>query len=362
MADRLLYTGATGFVTRGGTVLSQLLNTSNPQIKGLSITALVRKQEQADLLKQKGVDAVVFRGLDDSEFLRKTASEYDYVIHTPTGFHTASAVALIEGLAERKRQTGRDVHFIHVSSIPETLSPLTSGTSNLAERAITKETTPGPVHEWSDKEDVFEFEERKEAEEAYGQRTTDVAVVKTGERTGVKTYIMMPPTIYGRGTGFFNQGSMQIPSVIRAAVKAGVPAYVGDGTARLGHVHVTDLALLYELVFGKVLAGEEIPSGRRGIYFSNTGSHNWRDIAGHVGRAGVALGALKAAEPRSVSLDEVAAKWLKAPPQVAEMNYAANSATKPVLATELGWKPRKTEKDWEESFLEAFQMVLDEQK
>lgn len=208
-----------------------------------------------------------------------------------------------------------------------TLTPInaqqTSGTSNLAERAITKETTPGPVHEWSDKEDVFEFEERKEAEEAYGQRTTDVAVVKTGERTGVKTYIMMPPTIYGRGTGFFNQGSMQIPSVIRAAVKSGVPAYVGDGTARLGHVHVTDLALLYELVFGKVLAGEEIPSGRRGIYFSNTGSHNWRDIAGHVGRAGVALGALKAAEPRSVSLDEVAAKWLKAPPQVAEMNYAA---------------------------------------
>lgn len=88
----------------------------------MSITALVRKQEQADLLKQKGVDAVVFRGLDDSEFLRKTASEYDYVIHTPTGFHTASAVALIEGLAERKRQTGRDVYFIHVSSIPERLS------------------------------------------------------------------------------------------------------------------------------------------------------------------------------------------------------------------------------------------------
>ncbi|KZL79645.1 nad dependent epimerase dehydratase family protein [Colletotrichum incanum] len=347
MARRVLYTGATGFV--GGTVLSQILHTSYPEIKNLSITALVRKPEQASLLKQRGIEAIVFEGLDDSEFLKKTASEYDYVIHTPSGFHTGSAVALIEGLAQRKKQTGKDVHFIH-----------TSGTSNLAERTITKEARE--VHEWSDKEKVFEFEEEKEAEENYAQRTTDVAVVKTGERTGVKTYIMMPPTIYGRGTGLFNQGSMQIPSIIRGAVKAGVPEYVGDGTARLGHVHVTDLALLYELVLNKVFSGEEIPYGRRGIYFSNTGSHNWRDLAGYVGRAGVALGALKSAEPRSVTLEEAASNWLKATPQVAEMNYAANSATKPILATELGWKPKKTEQDWEDSFVEAFQMVLDEQK
>ncbi|KAK2026332.1 NAD dependent epimerase/dehydratase [Colletotrichum zoysiae] len=347
MGQRILYTGATGFV--GGSVLSQLLNSSYPEIRNLDITALVRKQEQADLLKQKGVKAIVFDGLDDSDFLRKTAGEYDYVIHTPTGFHTSSAVALIEGLAQRKMQTGKDVHFIH-----------TSGTSNLAERVGKKET--GEVHEWSDLENVFEFEEEKEKEEAYGQRTTDIAVVNTGEKTGVKTYIMMPPTIYGRGTGLFNQGSIQIPSIIRGAIKAGVSEYVGDGKACLGHVHVTDLALLYELVLKKVLSAEEIPFGRRGIYFSNTGSHNWREIAEHVGKAGVALGALKSAEPRSVTLEEAASKWLKATPQVAEMNYASNSATKPVLATQLGWKPRKTEKDWEDSFVEAFQMVLDEQE
>ncbi|KAK1985722.1 NAD dependent epimerase/dehydratase [Colletotrichum cereale] len=338
MGQKLLFTGATGFV--GGSVLSQLLNSSYPEIRDLDITVLVRKQEQANLLKQKGVEAVVFQGLDDSEFLKKTASKYDYIVHTPTGFHTSSAVALIEGLAQRKMQTGKEVHFIHVR--------------------IQKSYAPLKV--WSDLENVFEFEEEKEKEETYAQRTTDIAVVNTGEQTGVKTYIMMPPTIYGRGTGLFNQGSMQIPSIIRGAVKAGVPQYVGDGTARLGHVHVTDLALLYELVLKKVLSAEQIPSGRRGIYFSNTGSHNWRDIAGYAGKAGVALGALESAEPRSVTLEEAASKWLKATSQVAEMNYAANSATKPVLATELGWKPKKTENDWEESFVEAFQMVLDEQK
>ncbi|KAF5489037.1 Uncharacterized protein CGCS363_v012707 [Colletotrichum siamense] len=347
MTGRLLFTGATGFV--GGTVLHQLLNSTYPEIKSLSITVLVRKQEQVDLLKQKGINAVLFNGLDDSEQLRKAASEHDYVIHTPSGFHTGSAVALIEGLGDRKKQTSKKVYFIQ-----------TSGTSNLAQRTITK--TPTNVHEWSDKEDVFSFEEQKEAEEAYGQRTTDIAVVKTGERTGVTTYIMMPPTIYGRGKGYFNQGSMQIPSIIRGSIKAGVPLHVGDGTCRLGHVHVTDLALLYELVLSKILAGDHIPSGRKGIYFSNTGSHNWLDIARGVGKAGVKLGALKSAEPKSVSLEEAYTTVLPAPPQVVEMNYAANSATKPVLATELGWKPQKTEKDWQESFEEAFQMVLDEKK
>ncbi|KAI8294250.1 hypothetical protein K4K56_002817 [Colletotrichum sp. SAR 10_98] len=333
----------------GGTVLHQLLNSTYPEIRNLSITVLVRKQEQVDLLKQNGINAVLFNGLDDSEQLRKAASEHDYAIHTPSGFHTGSAVALIEGLGDRKKQTGKEVYFIQ-----------TSGTSNLAQRTITK--TPSDVHEWSDKEDVFSFEEQKEAEEAYGQRTTDIAVVKTGERTGVKTYIMMPPTIYGRGKGYFNQGSMQIPSIIRGSIKAGVPLYVGDGTCRLGHVHVTDLALLYELVLSKILAGDHIPSGRKGIYFSNTGSHNWLDIARGVGKAGVKLGALDSAEPKSVSLEEAYTTVLQAPPQVVEMNYAANSATKPVLATELGWKPQKTEKDWQESFEEAFQMVLDEKK
>lgn len=74
----------------------------------------MRKQEQADLLREKGLNAVLFNGLDDSDQLRAAASEHDYVIHTPTGFHTGSAFALIEGLGERRKKTGKNVHFIHV--------------------------------------------------------------------------------------------------------------------------------------------------------------------------------------------------------------------------------------------------------
>lgn len=37
------------------------------------------------------------------------------VIHTASGYHTASAKALILGLGERKKATGKEVHFIQVS-------------------------------------------------------------------------------------------------------------------------------------------------------------------------------------------------------------------------------------------------------
>ena len=104
-------------LSSGGTVLTRLVDSSLPEIKDLSITALVRKQEQADVLKNKGIDTIVFKGLDDLQFLKKVASEHGYVLRTVTGSHDGSAVALIEGLAERKKQTGKDIHYIHVSHL-----------------------------------------------------------------------------------------------------------------------------------------------------------------------------------------------------------------------------------------------------
>jgi nucleoside-diphosphate-sugar epimerase len=133
----------------------------------------------------------------------------------------------------------------------------------------------------------------------------------------------MPPTIYGQGKGLFNRESMQIPDIIRAAIKAGVAEYIGDGSAFIGHVHVEDLALLYELLLSKVVSGQNLHSGRRGIYFADTGAHNWRSLAAEVGKAGFTLGALKSAVPRSVSLEEAAERWFNSKPRVVEMNYAS---------------------------------------
>jgi hypothetical protein len=106
-------------VSRGGTVLTQMLHSSLSEINDLSITALVRKQEQADLLKGRGINTILFQGLDDFDFLKKVASEHDYVLRTVTGSHDSSAVALIQGLAERKKQTGKETHYIHVTKLTD---------------------------------------------------------------------------------------------------------------------------------------------------------------------------------------------------------------------------------------------------
>ena len=54
------------------------MTTSNEAIKGrLDITAVVRKPEQAQLLKSKGVKGIVFNGLEDSEQMHNLAKEHD---------------------------------------------------------------------------------------------------------------------------------------------------------------------------------------------------------------------------------------------------------------------------------------------
>jgi putative NADH-flavin reductase len=103
----------------GGTVLSQLLSSSDPAIKSSKISALVRRQDQADILAANGVHPIIFKDLDDLEALKCAAREHDVVISSASSFHPPSTKALIQGLGEKKKQTAGSVYFIHVSKIPK---------------------------------------------------------------------------------------------------------------------------------------------------------------------------------------------------------------------------------------------------
>lgn len=118
-------------------------------------------------------------------------------------------------------------------------------------------------------------------------------MIETGLQTGVKTYIIMSPLIYGHGTGHFNRISIQIPTMIRAALKTKQAAFIGDGKAEWDHMHIADLAELYELIVAKIVAGEELPSGERGFFFSANGRHTWKDVAQGIGDALAAVGVTK---------------------------------------------------------------------
>lgn len=184
----------------------------------------------------------------------------------------------------------------------------TTGTSNLAYSQISN--PDATIHDWSDANDnIYEEEVRRDAEQLYDQRTTDLVVIETAEKTAVRPYLMMPPTVYGRGLGLFNTQSIQLPFTIKNTIKAGRAEYIGDGSGTVGYVHIADLASLYELLLRKIIAGDDIPHSKRGYYFSNTGSFTWKGLNETVGEIGVRLGALESSTPVSVTLEEAMERW-----------------------------------------------------
>ncbi|OKL55584.1 hypothetical protein UA08_09175 [Talaromyces atroroseus] len=339
---KLLLTGATGYI--GGTVLTQLLKSQVPDIQTLSVSALIRNPEQAELYASKGVTPILFIGLEDVEHLRRTASGYDIIIHAADSTSPAAVEALILGLADNQ-DTSKEKYFIH-----------TSGTSSLGDRPITEKLIES--REFSDKSDIYSYMKHREEIEFYAQRATDIKTVEAGEQAGVKTLVVKAPIIYGRGTGFFNKKSFHIPVLIQGAVAAGRAEYVAEGACAWDYVHVEDLAAFFELLTTKVLRNEVVLSGRKGIYFASTLRHSWKELAEVIGEFGYKLGHLTSPEPQSITLSEAAEKYTGGNEQLAEVGLASNSLTKSDLGQEIGWVSKKEEVDFRQSIVDDFDLLF----
>lgn len=347
---KILLTGATGYI--GGSVLTQLISSTHPSIKNSSITVLVRGQEKAQTLAsqhQGRVHTVLFNDLDDTDRIIEVANDHDIVINTLVGFHAPSAAALIKGLGKRKKTTGKDVFMIH-----------TSGTSNLADQPISG--TYAEERVFSDRDtDIYEYETKRNDAQPYGQRTAELGVIDAGLENGVKTLVIMSPTIYGRGTGSFNCLTIQIPMFIRSTLSSGQAVMIGDGRGVWDHVHIEDLARLYELALVEILAGgKNVPFGKEGIIFSGNGRHTWGSVAQGVADAAYALGKIKSKQVQSASLAE-GATWFGLDELMIELGFASNSRTVSDVGRSWGWQPVKGEEDWQKHFKEEMEFLFSEE-
>jgi len=133
----------------------------------------------------------------------------------------------------------------------------------------------------------------------------------------------MSPTIYGLGTGLFNKKSIQLPTIIRTAIKKGRVDVVSEGTGAWDAVHIQDLAPLYELLLAKVLQGENVPFGRQGIFFSETGDYTWMQLAEGLADELHKQGILKTADVNHLTLREAAEQWGNGSAQYAELGFAS---------------------------------------
>ena len=123
----------------------------------------------------------------------------------------------------------------------------------------------------------------------------------------------LPPLIYGEGTGFFNRRSIQINTIMRAALRDGYASRIATGEHEWDHVHVLDLAQFYELMIVRILEGcNKLDVHSKGIYFCQSGHQTWREVSDRVARVGYALGFLKSYTVRQVTLQDAAERFWRA--------------------------------------------------
>lgn len=111
----IFVTGLTGYI--GGTVLTKLLALSPPPTQ---ITALMRDPSKASLLSKltlpSGTTITPLIGsLSDHEKIAKAASEADIVLSTADADDLPAVQAMLQGMKQRKAQTGHRSLFIHTS-------------------------------------------------------------------------------------------------------------------------------------------------------------------------------------------------------------------------------------------------------
>ncbi|KAH6645313.1 NAD dependent epimerase/dehydratase family protein [Truncatella angustata] len=341
---KILIFGATGYI--GGSVLASLIKSSDSKIRDCKITAPVRKELHAARLRDLQIESPIFEGLDDLDFIQSIASSHDIVINAASTFYPGVAKAIVQGLEKRQKLTGRQGHLLQ-----------TSGTGSVADRRTSQRLVENKV--LSDKDDIYEYLKFREHGESFPQRLTDVTTIEAGDAMGVKTYILMSPTIYGPGKGLFNRKSMQIQALVDLAFKEQYTSVVGSGDGEWNHVHIEDMCSLYELIVSRLLKGDELPSNKKGIYFNETGSESWLTVSRNIGKVGKQMGLLPTEEVTHISLEEASTKlstnlMANISVDVIELGWASWSRTKADLAREIGWTPTKTRDDFLATFKELW--------
>lgn len=111
-SHRILVTGASGYL--GGTLLARWGDAHLPSYDKLF--ALVRTDAQAENVKQYGAESLMFNVKDESiVFEAVVKNRITIVYYLIDALSDEAQVYFIKALAEVKRITGMDVHFLHVS-------------------------------------------------------------------------------------------------------------------------------------------------------------------------------------------------------------------------------------------------------
>ncbi|CAK7226297.1 hypothetical protein SCUCBS95973_006153 [Sporothrix curviconia] len=341
MAPKLFIIGATGYI--GGDAFYALYD-AHPEY---DYTLLVRSQDRADVVTQTFPDAesihFVFGNLDSAAVISAAAAAADVVLHAGNSADDQpSTRAIVDGLAKGHSAKTPGV-YIHISG-----TGLLTWYDDKNKRFGHPPLADQTYNDWDGVERLVSG-----MPEDAPHRDVDLIVINAAAAHpgSLRTAIVAPPTIYGRGRGPGNQRSVQVPGMAEYLLKKGyAPIAEGGGETIWDNVYVRDLsALLVSLVEAGLdpeqrdnTAGNKAPGGVFGThayYFAIAQTHKWSDVAKQLAESAVEQGFLEAATAKSEPYDVLVAKDSPGN-KGTNQTWAANSHGEPVRAAKLlGWKP-----------------------
>ncbi|KAF2738011.1 NAD(P)-binding protein [Polyplosphaeria fusca] len=331
----ILVTGAAGYI--GGSVLTEFASQTTGPIKGSTLHAAVRTDEQVKAVSGPGVNAIQ---LDFSNQKAVTEAvlnnKIDIVVHTASSMVHSLSEMLLNALSERRKVSGEAVYFIQ--------------TGVLTAFADMGGWPYGQVKD-SD-QDIFEKE--KGIGDQHPVRQTNIFIVERSKALGVTSYILPAPSVYGRGTGQWRKLSVSIPQYIRTSMRLRtVYKFPDDGAPPAAHI--SDLATLYTLLVTSILNHAAPPANEDGYYFPIAHRIPWHATMDLIASAMHARGLVDSPAARVWPSYERAADELGLPRLYVR---AMGTSTGDIVAEKpfaLGWRP---EWDEEAKFLGAIEQEV----
>ncbi|KAI1623512.1 hypothetical protein EDD37DRAFT_650606 [Exophiala viscosa] len=320
MGPRVFVTGATGYI--GGDALFEIAK-AHPN---WYITCAVRNSDKGTKIAQQYPSIkLVHADLNDVDVIEEAASKADIVFHFANCDHEASAKAIVRGLARRTGNTPG--YWIHTSGA------LILGTETI-DRGCWGAELSQVFDDWNGVDELTSLPDHAE------HRNVDKLVLEASKTypDKIKTAIVCPPVIFGRGRGPANQRSIQLYRLTEAFLTHRRAFMVGRGKNIWNQVHVQDLSRLY-LLLGQAAAnnGEPATWDDLGYYLAESGSFVWKDVieavAGEISKqCSMELRVVEELSP------EEATKLLRGAKYLIGANCRGTSIRARKL---LGWEPRE---------------------
>jgi nucleoside-diphosphate-sugar epimerase len=285
---KIFLTGASGYI--GGSLAKKLIE------HGHEVLGLVRSKEKSTQLRELGVKPIL-GSLADSQIVGNAVREADGVINAANSDHRPVVETVLEVLA------GTGKPFIQTSG-SSIVCDDARGESERSE-VFTDDTPFNPIPE-------------KAARVAI-----DKLVRKSGIELGIRSIVICPTLVYGRGHGLHKE-SVQVPRLFEQSRKRQAGVHVGQGLNVWSTVFIDDLVDLF------VLALEKAPTGS--FFFAESGEQSFKNIAESISR-NLGFGG------RTESWDiNQAVRALG--DELARFALASNSRVRAINARRLlGWKP-----------------------